>query len=243
MLADVIVIVYLNLFRFRVVFNQADVGHGKINLVPEHLNVLRRKQERKAAVPVGLALLRPAFGIFVERLHQDVVRQNLVADQVKPIDPGGAYNVEDISVAFHRVNVPVEGGRRVQRLPDLVVIQQLGKGVLRDDGNTRGRNIVGSDPQISFVVDHQVQQLALVVQVSGQGRNRLAGAEIDAVQSVHVSRDEQNLIRFGIQHLVHLVRHGKIVQEGPAFHVVSVNRAAVLSNVQGTPVGIQIHDL
>ena len=173
MIADIFVIVDLDRFQSRVVLHQADVGNGKIELVSECFNILWRKDERKAAVSAGPAFLSPAVGVLIDGLHEDVVRQDLMTDQVKSVDPGGADNVENVSVTLHCVNVPVISGRRVKSLPDRIVIEQLGKGILRDDGNTGGSDIMRGDPEIPFVVDHQVRQLALVVQIAGQGRDRL----------------------------------------------------------------------
>ena len=239
---DVVLVVDHDRLRIRVVLHQTDAGNGEIDFVSEDFDILRRVRELKIAVALRSAFLRFGGGVSIDALHDGVVRQDQVLLQVVSVDPRGRDDVQDIAVSLNGVDVSVERGRLVQGLPDRIVIEQLGQRVARDDGDAGSADIVGGDPEIPLVVDHQVHQLALALQISCQSDSRFARAEINTVNAVLLAGDEQKPVFFGIEHSVDLVGNGKVVEHFPAFHVVPVNDPAVLRHKQRRVVGINLKE-
>ena len=91
-------------------------------------------------------------------------------------------------------------------------------------------------PEVAFVVNHQVNQLALVVKVSGNSNYGLIPAHINAVDTVLFARGEQNLLFLGIQQLIYLIGNGEVIHGFIRLHIEAVNNSAVLCHVQSIAV-------
>ena len=97
-------------------------------------------------------------------------------------------------------------------------------------------------PQVPLVVDHQIHQLALAFQIPGQRNDRLIRAQIHAVNAVLLTGDEEDLVFFGIQHLIDLIGNDQVAEKALLLHIIAMNDTGIFRHEKRGAVGIDLND-